>query len=275
MKKSFAILFSLFAMTVSAQEPVAPAIPAEPVIPAATPALPPSIPVQPPYQPSGAGLPRVNPAVLLKMRNDLSFELQNVQRTLGLIDPNDAELKKTLTEQQAELVSQLKDINTQMQAQGLAADGDVPALPGQPGVLPTAPKKADTLMGGGVDANNWLIQQQLQPQRPAPRYPGMGSGIEPGSLAGLPPNFSAPNPARDAMPQTPPGYMPYTPQPIDQERAWANSAWGPQPTKELTDLKQTVESLRTEISTLKESVKALETQIQLLNRNILLSQPKQ
>jgi uncharacterized coiled-coil DUF342 family protein len=47
----------------------------------------------------------------------------------------------------------------------------------------------------------------------------------------------------------------------------------PQPSKELTELKQTVDSLRKELSEMKESVKALETQIQLLNRNILLSQP--
>ncbi|MDR0870981.1 MAG: hypothetical protein LBN39_09330 [Planctomycetaceae bacterium] len=236
----------LLTLPVSAQEP-AKEQPAAPVMPPATPGALPGV-LPPVYQNSAPALPRMNPAVLMKMRNDLTFELQNTQRTLGLIDPGDTELKKTLSEQQSELVNQLKDINTQLKSQGIPLDGeDAPAGMGMSG-LPGLPQKRETLMGGGAF-----------PPNPA-GLPALNSGLP---LTSQP---MMPQPGQ-ILPQTPP-------QPFDQDHAWNNSPWVPQPSKELTELKQTVESLRSEIGSLKESVKALETQIQLLNRNILLSQPK-
>lgn len=258
MKKLFflftSVLFSCLVSSALAQE--TPAQPAE------------QPPVQAPeyqapmYQPNAPALPRVNPAVLLKMKNDLSFELQNIQRTLGVIDPSDAELKKTLTEQQAELVNQLKDINSQLKSQGFPTENEMGTLP--PG-MPAPPKKNDTLMGGGqerIPSPNWA--QPRTTDNP-PALPAIPNGM------GLPPNLPEPMPPGAMVPAIP-NYTP--PQPFDQDRAWGNSPWVPQPSQELTNLKQTVESLRTEITSLKETVKALETQIQLLNRNILLSQPK-
>jgi len=113
---------------------------------------------------------------------------------------------------------------------------------------------------------NLLIQRPPFPSPPVQAAPGgMTSG----------PGFGAP------MGAMPGGIMPsgVAPQPqrlpteFDQDQAWANSPWVPQPSKELTELKQTVDALRKELGEMKETVKALETQIQLLNRNILLSQP--
>jgi hypothetical protein len=78
-------------------------------------------------------------------------------------------------------------------------------------------------------------------------------------------------------------YMPFYPAPpaavpspmpnwTDQDRAWETGHWGPKLPKELTEMKQSIESLRKEIADLKETNKALETQVQLLIRNILLSE---
>jgi DNA repair exonuclease SbcCD ATPase subunit len=62
--------------------------------------------------------------------------------------------------------------------------------------------------------------------------------------------------------------MPNVPQWGNQAPSWE---WGPRLPKELTEVKQSVESLQREITELRELIKRLETQIQLLNRTILLS----
>jgi predicted RNase H-like nuclease (RuvC/YqgF family) len=56
------------------------------------------------------------------------------------------------------------------------------------------------------------------------------------------------------------------------DQQWEMAPFGPRLPKELTEVKQTVESLRKEVSELKETIKVLETQIQLLNRNFLLNE---
>jgi DNA repair exonuclease SbcCD ATPase subunit len=179
--------------------------------------------------------PRTNPALLMRMRSQLAFELQQTQRTLTLIDPNDTQLAATLKAQQAELSNQLKEITQQLQGADPAAPAETVREPD----LPVIPKSADpALIQGGI------------PQTPRPFLP-------PGMYQ-EPPIISPMNPV------TPPAYQ-------DRD-SWETSPWTPKPSKELTEMKQTVESLRKEIAELKESVKALETQIQLLNRNILLSE---
>jgi predicted RNase H-like nuclease (RuvC/YqgF family) len=98
--------------------------------------------------------------------------------------------------------------------------------------------------------------------------------MPPEAIGGLPP------PSSTIYPVTPPQQYYLPPQPVPEAVPnWADQnrggwdPWGPkQPNKELTEIRQSIESLRSEIADLKETIKTLETQIQLLNRNILLSE---
>lgn len=222
---------------------------------------------------SPSSLPPMNPAMLLRLRDQLTYELRQTERTLGFIDPSDAALTATLKEQQTELVNQLKEITTRLKAQGIPVEGEpdaasaalpIPRVPTESS-LPVLPRAADpTLVPGGVPQPatdpNLLIQRP--PGTPIPGMPAypMSPGFEPAIDGSLPSRPQTPTP-------TP------VPTPFDQDRAWADSPWAPQPSRELSELKQTVDVLRREITDMRETIKALETQIQLLNRNILLSQP--
>lgn len=246
-------------------------------------------PVQPPTtqppRPSveGPGLPpapRMNPAMLLKMREQAAFELREIQRTLGFIDPADTQIAETLKERQTELTEQLKDATAQLKAQGFPIDEPAAATELKPAgsetALPAIPKAQDpTLVPGGVPQRavdpNLLIQRApLDPrsggfQQPGGMFPGtqiIAPKLPPETLGTVPGSV----PGTYGVPQMPPTAF-------DQDQAWANSPWTPQPSKELTELKQTVDSLRKELGEMKETVKALEAQIRLLNQNILLSQP--
>ncbi|MDR3182766.1 MAG: hypothetical protein LBT89_07595 [Planctomycetaceae bacterium] len=187
------------------------------------------IPV-PPAAPVLPYVPAADKAMLRQMQKQLTFELQQTQRTLNFVDPNDKQLREALETGQASLVKHLKDIETQLSAD---VPGKIkqpePALPPQaayPGALPVLPQPNQI--------NPWgqLPQEELP------------------SAVSLPfqnvPNYGVVTPA-----------VPLSP--------WQQNS------KELTELKTSVESLRQEVGELKSVVKALETQIQLLNRTILLS----
>ncbi|MDR0338527.1 MAG: hypothetical protein LBI18_15755 [Planctomycetaceae bacterium] len=214
-------------------------------------------------------LPRMNPAILLRMRQQLTFELQQTQRTLGFIDPNDKQLAASLQEQQAELTNQLKEINTQLKAQGIPIENQEPSTelptetrtltPKTTNIVPetTTPLSSDPNLliqrrENSATGSTTSKETQLPLQSPFQSVPGFGNSLN--------------------IPAVESGHL--LPTPFDQDQAWSDSPWVPKPSKELAELKQTVDSLRKEITDLKETVKALETQIQLLNRNILLSQPK-
>jgi hypothetical protein len=186
-----------------------------------------------------------NPAMLMRLRGQLAFELQQTQRTLGFVDPNDVQLVEMLKTQQAELTNQLKDITAQLSGAG----APVPPA-GEPLVIPDAPvPEKRTAIPTSVDSMSMPNPFLAPPAHVGP-------------------------PVITPMPQRPRDQRSVPPTQFDQDQAWSDSPWSPQPSKELTELKQTVESLRKDVGELKETVKALETQIQLLNRNILLSLPK-
>jgi hypothetical protein len=224
-------------------------------------------------------LPRMNPAVLLRMRQQLTFELQQTQRTLGFIDPNDKQLTASLQEQQAELTNQLKEINAQLKMQGIPIENQ------EPSANNLTPKATDSVTGTAtpLPVNPDLLIQRRENPGTKP--------ITPNSATELTTPHDLPKPIASPIPPFQPPFQPIPgiginpinnpiesatplPTPFDQDQAWADSPWIPKPSKELSELKQTVDSLRKEIADLKENIKALETQIQLLNRNILLSQPK-
>ncbi|MDR2706123.1 MAG: hypothetical protein LBC02_10125 [Planctomycetaceae bacterium] len=223
-------------------------------------------------------LPRMNPAVLLRMRQQLTFELQQTQRTLGFIDPNDKQLTASLQEQQAELTNQLKEINAQLKSQGIPIENQ------EPPANNLAPKATDivTETATPLPVNPDLLIQRRENSGTKPITPNTGTELttpqDPSKPVTSPiPPFQPPFPPIPGIgtnPMNNPESANPLPTPFDQDQAWADSPWVPKPSKELSELKQTVDSLRKEITDLKENIKALETQIQLLNRNILLSQPK-
>ncbi|GHT38444.1 hypothetical protein FACS189427_12540 [Planctomycetales bacterium] len=205
----------------------------------------------------GAGMqqmPRMNPAVLMRMRDQMTFELQQTQRQLNFIDPADTQLRDSFTERQNELVKQIKDINEQLKAATALPEGMT--HPAAANGLPERRQLPNAEIPDTLPNPLPMGQQNLPPNLPKHFDPVMFSGGNPAMPAVLPP----------APQSTPPAAF-------DQEQAFANSPWIPQPSKELTELKKSVESLRKETEELKTSIKALEAQIQLLNRNILLSQP--
>ena len=247
-----------------------------------------SVPPQPPVGPRtpavAAPMRGMTPSMLIRMRDDMTRELQQIQRQLGFIDPGDAPLRKTLTEMQAELLTQLQDLNTRLKEQGVTGDaadilptppGPATSPAGLPPRVPAIPPGVDpTLIPGGSPQPSVppTVQRQIQmfgdvndPMSTAPRNPlpsGMMGGFVPG-MPEMPPN------AVPGVPATPPR----SPTPFDQDQAWSDSPWAPKPSKELAELKQTVDGLRKELGEMRETVKALETQIQLLNRNFLLMNP--
>ena len=210
-------------------------------------------------------LPR-DPDLLMRMREHISLELQQTQRMLGLVNPNDTQLIDTLKTQQAELTKQFRNITQHMQAgyqsPTLSGIGDVspgysPGRPGMPSMMPTREQE-------------WRTQEPATPMV-MPSYPNQP--VAPYSMA----------PNRAEMASSTPVYpipvQPHNPNPSygvpnwgDQDRAWEITPWGPRLPKELTEMKQSVESLQKEIGELKETIKALETQIQLLSRTVLLNE---
>jgi len=219
----------------------------------------------------GQPLPR-DPALLMRMRERLSLELQQTQQMLGFVNPNDTQLVETLKTRQAEFAQQLNDVITQLQTLNTSPPGMSSRwddMPGRPNMLPPGgmgmmpPGAASPMPSPSTREQELLRSEMLQPYSPMP-----SSGYPPGYLP-----FPSPSPPyRNDPPATP---MPTNPSPpawLDQDRAWEASSWGPRIPRELTEVKQSVESLRKEVADLKETIKALETQIQLLSRNILLSE---
>ena len=266
----FSLSLLVFATTLFAQE----AIPTQPA--------PPSTPLPDSTHPgAAAAMPRMNPTMLLRMRNQMTFELQEIQRIIGLVNPDDTQLLDMHKQRQKEVVDQLKDIETQLKAQGVPVEEDAVGVPAHLGVIP--PAQDPTLVPGGIPQPptdpNLLVQtrQPGMPQMP-PGFQMMNPVMPPQTVDGTNPMQPSvtglhPLPGPPTATIHPNQYV-VPPTGFDQDQAWANSPWVPQPSKELTEMKQTVETLRKEIGDLKSTVKALETQIQLLNRNILLSQPQ-
>ena len=232
--------------------------------------------ISPVVPPMGA----MNPSMMLRLRDQMTRELQQIQRQLGFIDPSEVPLRKTLTDMQADILTQLQDINALLKEQGISPpDNTVDALPDSPvpPKVPAIPPGDDpTLVPGGVPQPSMMppIQRAMptfgdanDPVSTAPRNP-LPNGMMGGFVPGMP----------EVPPYTPmpgvPAPVPRTPAAHDQDQAWADSPWAPRPSKELAELKQTIDGLRKELGEMRETTKALETQIQLLNRHFLLMNPQ-
>ena len=196
-----------------------------------------------------------DPALLMRMREQISLELQQTQRMLGIVNPNDP-LVETLKTQQTDLTKQLLEITQQMQT---AYQSSVPA--GRP-TMPTVPmREAEGKMPGPLYTPMEVPTSPRQPVIPIPlAQPNSSDMTVPMSPFPVPVQPYSPNPSYNV------------PNWADQDRAWEATPWGPKLPKELTDMKQSIDSLQKEIGALKDTIKALETQIQLLSRNILLNE---
>jgi len=248
----------------------------------------------PPQPPVGPRVPTVtspmggmSPPMMLRLRDQMTRELQQIQRQLQFIDPSEVPLRKTLTDMQADILTQLQDINAQLKEQGISPQDDVvdtsPLPPasyrpqaGMPRVPAIPPGTDPTLVPGG------LSQPSTTPPVPRPILTFGDAGdpvstvprnsLPSGMMGGFVPGMS------EVPPYTPmpgvPAPAPRIPTAHDQDQAWADSPWAPRPSKELAELKQTIDGLRAELGEMRETTKALETQIQLLNRHFLLMTPQ-
>jgi len=199
-----------------------------------------------------------DPRLFSQERERITFELQQIQRLIGVVRPDDVQTMEALTAQQAELAKQLRDLTQQMQS------GPMPGMPtiadGQPVQVPNAPGMRPGMNVPGMGSG--LPQDPRMPMQSMPMMPGNipQNGFQ-NPVPYSPPVM--PNPMPNQMPMYYPGVPPN----------WADQGqWGARLPQELTEVKQAVESLRKEVADLKDTIKALEMQIQLLTRNILLSE---
>ena len=201
-------------------------------------------------------LPVGNQAVLMRTQQQLTQDLQQVQRMLSVIPPTETQIVDALKTQQSELTKQIKDLAQQLQV--YEAPQDVPTIPGMsmpPMREPELPfnRSQDPMMSG------MPMPYQTQPMMPSTIVPQQ-------TMPHYNPPYSMGMPGIQGMANPPTWGAP------------AMQAWGGmQPdsgssVKELAEIKQSVNSMRREIAELKETIKTLEAQIQLLNRNILLSE---
>ena len=199
---------------------------------------------------AGLSLPR-DPALLTRQREHIINELQQIQRMRGIVNPSDTQLIESLDAQQADWTKQLRDLTQQMQA-------GPQFQPKESGMLP---ESMIPLTGRGMPA-----MPTREPDVALPQDQRFQPPMMPGAM---------PNPQMPVMPPQ----IPYSAfGDVGSSQNWygpdrgETNYWGPKLPKELTEVKQSVESLKREIAELKETIKVLETQIQLLNRNILLSE---
>ena len=185
-----------------------------------------------------------DPALLMQMQQDIMLRLQDTHRLLGFVNPNDTATTELLTARQEELTQQLRDVMQQIHA---------PPPPHQPSIIGMPP---------GVGRNAGVMPADMpNPAMP----PGNMQPFAPNN--GFPPSM-APAPMAPAWGNLPPMMVPQ--QHFHHSHGWGGPAPEARPARELTEMQQSIESLRKEVAELKATVRALETQIQLLNRNILL-----
>jgi uncharacterized coiled-coil protein SlyX len=204
-----------------------------------------------------------NATMLEQMRQGVIADLQNVQRMLQFVDPNDP-VRANIVAQQTELVAQLESLNAQLGLNpGLTTATPGMASPATAGSVapsmtdrvpqPAPPSRANVaanpelarlqnaerqlrLMGQTAMADDFLRQmEQIQTQ-------GI---VEPQ----LPPNFSMSN---------------LLPSPSMMSSAVVPSSMQQQ--AELTELRGTVASLRSEIAAMRDEMRALHTLLQQFNQ---------
>lgn len=98
--------------------------------------------------------PMNDPALLKQIKEELTFQLKQIQQTLTMLGPQDEALSTTLKEQQADLLKQLQDVNGKLgePADSTAAAPTAPGAPAIPGDPATALQGADPTAPINVEA---------------------------------------------------------------------------------------------------------------------------
>jgi hypothetical protein len=228
----------------------------------------------------GQPLPR-NPGLLMQMRDDITLKLQQNKDMQRHVGPNDVQFAEMLQTQEAELVRQLRDIMQQIQE---GSQPPVPVAPGNGGMV-----QDRNMPGRNAIPSGMIPGQPPAPPMPISREPlqvppgGQSAipGIPPGMYPGMQPGMYTPTQSPTGITQYVPPQPPYAPFPVpmqpnwrEQEPQWGGDVtppWAPKLPQELTEVKQSVESLRKEVADLKETIKSLEGRIEMLYRAILMS----
>jgi len=223
---------------------------------------------------TGRSLPR-DPAFLMRMKEQLTFDYREIQRVIELL-PNDAQTAETLKARQADIAKQLNEVTSELQSLRTPSPNISELLPGTetrldlpPGTLPV-----QSGVSGMPSPYPYRAAQVPTPnvpyQVPMPEPLPMGVGMNGyGSVQG--------GYVPGAIPTTPPSALPFNPANpmtnpylLEQAQAFETAHWGPRLPRELIEVKESVESLQTEISSLKDTIKTLEKQIQLLTSTVVL-----
>jgi len=203
----------------------------------------------------------MSPDTLLRLREELTMQIQQIQQQIGRQSPNDTQFTQFLLTQRAETMQQLQAVEAQLQA--TAADLQDPArMPPQDmsmGMPPGWQQPQPGMMGGGMTPE--MFQQMMQMQQMQQMQ----------QRQQMPPEFGSWQ-QQMQMPQERP--MPFGPPPAQQQgryiAQWNTPQFDPMmPGQEVVVLQQAITDLRSEISGLRDQIRSLESQIQLLIRNTM------
>ncbi len=246
------------------------------------------------------GMP-VNASVLQHMKNEWTFQLQQIQQMLRSLQPQDEQLAKTLKEQQAEILKDLKDVNEQLEKMGPnAATSEMDPL--FQGILDETQRKMGQIPNpntSSVPANNPLAALNQNNKANAAGVPldnnltGLDSGLNANAAAdseqkikkvenaiillreaGLPllANQAAnqiPNLLNPAFTEEPLNTGINPPVPGLTDITGAANPYEPLPSKEVTELKTLISELKGQLSQMANDLTDVQTQLKLLSRQIV------
>ena len=247
----------------------APAVPAPPAPGAPAPGMPPVPPANnagpfglTPPGVSGAFDPMNDPALLRQIKEELTFQIQQIQQTLGMLGPQEEALATALNSQKGELLEQLKEIETRL---GAAPADPAAQLPGNPpAAAPAAspapvPPAADTPVGTPIA--DPAASENAFAERTA-KITQAAALLREAGLNDLAEIIIQTDPS--AMVDFPAGQNPLANQPLAGQNQWYSPD---QPVAErVGELKGTIDELKAEIDSLKTELQDISAQLRLLTR---------
>lgn len=214
---------------------------------------------------------------LMQLRAELAMELREIQRTLALIDPNDARLAETLKIQQADALDQLLDVEKDLKAMGInlearepanAAAQEAPPTPADPARQaesvpaaenPLVPAPARTM----TDPQNMeeylqtLRDREMRTEMPGSTFPGIPGRENATPRGQLNPLFGGEGSPVPAFQGNPEDVL---------NPAIPPDPWAPRASKETQELQKSVNALQDEVKSLRKQIESLEDQIRLLTK---------
>lgn len=229
---------------------------------------------------SGGFDPMTDPALLKQIKEELTFQLKQLQQTLRMLGPQDEALQTTLKEQETDLLEQLKQVNEKLGksdepakvGEESAQDGTIssvkpPLLPGLNGE--PAKGSAESLSGAGalpttpgmVDAND--VAQRLQKVSQAAVLLREAGLFDLANQA-LNQAETLADPNRSALTVDPA---------LTGLQEGAGNDWftppGAAKASDLAELKEASQAIGARVDQMVENLKAIETQLKLLSRQMV------